>query len=101
MVNGYLVDKLKIFNPVFFAVRVFSNCSNYFATVRIDKFHVNSLPLFIFVIRLDDPLVSLYIADTIFRDRDDRLTIHVDVSIFRCRWKLDSLCQFNQLCLAG
>ena len=50
----------------------------------------NCFPLFFFVIRLEDPLVSLYIADTVFCDRDDRLTIHVDVSIFRRRRKLDS-----------
>lgn len=60
----------------------------------------NCFPLFFFVIRLEDPLVSLYIADTVFCDRDDRLTIHVDVSIFRRRRKLDSLCQFNQLVYA-
>ena len=39
--------------------------------------------LLFFVIRLDDPLVSLYIADTIFRNRDDRLAVNDDMSIFR------------------
>ncbi len=40
----------------------------------------NCFPLFFFVFWLDDPLVGLHISDPVTRNRDDRLTIHVDLS---------------------